>query len=70
MHTTLTKRQIEVLNLIAEGKSSQQAADVLYVGKRTVDYHLDQIYKRLFVQNRVQAIRAGTRLGLITEVTQ
>lgn len=61
----LTKREIEVLSLIAQGHSSKEAADALYVSKRTVDFHLANIYDKLQVNNRVQAFRAATRLGLI-----
>lgn len=61
----LTKREIEVLSLIAQGNSSKEAADTLYVSKRTVDFHLANIYDKLQVNNRVQAFRAATRLGLI-----
>lgn len=61
----LTKREIEVLSLIAQGHSSKEAADSLYVSKRTVDFHLANIYDKLQVNNRVQAFRAATRLGLI-----
>ena len=61
----LTKREIEVLSLIAQGNSSKEAADALYVSKRTVDFHLANIYDKLQVNNRVQAFRAATRLGLI-----
>lgn len=61
----LTKREIEVLSLIAQGCSSKEAADALYVSKRTVDFHLANIYDKLQVNNRVQAFRAATRLGLI-----
>ncbi|CAN5539678.1 hypothetical protein BH11ARM2_BH11ARM2_38830 [soil metagenome] len=61
----LTKREIEVLTLIAQGCSSKETADQLYVSKRTVDFHLANIYDKLQVNNRVQAFRAATRLGLI-----
>jgi DNA-binding CsgD family transcriptional regulator len=61
----LTKREIEVLSLIAQGHSSREAAEALYVSKRTVDFHLANIYDKLKVNNRVQAFRAATRLGLI-----
>ena len=61
----LTKREIEVLSLIAQGHSSKEAADVLFVSKRTVDFHLANIYDKLQVNNRVQALRMATRLGLI-----
>jgi len=61
----LTKREIEVLTLVIEGKSSKEVADMLYVSKRTVDFHLANIYEKLQVTNRVQAFRRAARLGLI-----
>lgn len=61
----LTRREIEVLSLIAQGHSSKEAAETLFVSKRTVDFHLANIYDKLEVNNRVQASRAATRLGLI-----
>ncbi len=61
----LTHREIEVLSLIAQGHSSKEAAESLYVSKRTVDFHLANLYDKLQVNNRVQAFRAATRLGLI-----
>lgn len=61
----LTKREIEVLTLVIEGKSSKEAADMLFVSKRTVDFHLANIYDKLQVTNRVQAFRRAARLGLI-----
>jgi len=61
----LTKRELEVLSLVIEGKSSKEVADMLYVSKRTVDFHLANIYDKLQVTNRVQAFRRATRLGLI-----
>jgi len=61
----LTKRELEVLTLVIEGKTSKDVADALYVSKRTVDFHLANIYDKLQVSNRVQAFRRATRLGLI-----
>lgn len=61
----LTKREIQVLSLIAQGHSNKEAADTMAVSKRTVDFHLANIYDKLQVNNRVQAFRAATRLGLI-----
>jgi DNA-binding CsgD family transcriptional regulator len=61
----LTKREIEVLSLIAQGRSSQEVADTLFVSKRTVDFHLANIYEKLNVTNRVQAFRRAAQLGLI-----
>ncbi len=62
---TLTPTQVKVLALIAQGCTSQEAADRMVISKRTVDFHLANIYERLRVRNRIQAIRAATRLGLI-----
>lgn len=67
MHNVkLTKREIDVLTLVIEGKSSKEVADMLYVSKRTVDFHLANIYQKLDVTNRVQAFREATRRGLIS----
>ena len=61
----LTPTEIKVLSLIGRGFSSKEAAERLIVSKRTVDFHLANIYEKLLVNNRVQALRAATRLGLI-----
>ena len=62
----LTKREIEVLSLVLEGKSSREVADSLFCSKRTVDFHLARIYDKLQVTNRVQAMHRATMLGLVT----
>ena len=61
---SLTKREIEVLSLVLEGKSSREVAVALYCSKRTVDFHLTRIYEKLQVSNRVQAMRRAALLGL------
>lgn len=61
----LTKREIEILSLISEGHSSKEAADKLVCSKRTVDFHLANIYDKLRVHNRIQAYRAACQLGLV-----
>ena len=61
----LTHREIEVLSLVVSGKSSREVADTLFVSKRTVDFHLANVYDKLDVSNRVQAFRRATRFGLI-----
>ncbi|MHB9036169.1 MAG: helix-turn-helix domain-containing protein [Armatimonadota bacterium] len=62
---SLTKREVEVLSLVLEGKSSREAAADLVCSKRTVDFHLARIYDKLQVTNRVQAMRRATLLGLV-----
>jgi len=61
----LTKRQHEVLSLMAEGKSDREIADALFVSPRTVHFHLYKAYGKLGVSNRVQAFRQAIALGLI-----
>jgi ATP/maltotriose-dependent transcriptional regulator MalT len=61
----LTRREIEILSLIVEGHSSKKVAELLFVSKRTVDFHLDNIYEKLQVSNRMQALQRATRLGLL-----
>lgn len=61
----LSKRELEVLQLISEGRSSQEAADRLYLSKKTINFHLDNIYRKLQVNNRMQAYRRALELGVI-----
>ncbi len=61
----LTKREVEILSLIIEGLSSKNIADQLFISKRTVDFHLDNVYQKLQVSNRMQAIHLARRMGLI-----
>jgi len=58
----LTKREAEVLRLIARGMTSSEAARALFLSKKTVDYHLSKIYTKLRVSNRIQAFREVVRL--------
>lgn len=65
-HETLTNREVQVLALILEGRSSKEVAQSLYLSKRTVDFHLARIYEKLNVTNRLQAIRRAAELGLVS----
>ncbi|MCX8052201.1 MAG: helix-turn-helix transcriptional regulator [Armatimonadetes bacterium] len=55
----LSPREREVLDMIAAGLSSRDTARSLFCSKRTVDYHLYSIYRKLGVSNRVQAVLAA-----------
>lgn len=52
----LTKREIEVLNSLAEGNSYQEIANVLFISHETVKQHLKNIYRKMNVKNKIQAI--------------
>ena len=61
----LTQRQVEVLQLLANGKSTSEIADALHISKTTVRNHIAHLLTILGVHTRIQAIMAGNRLGLI-----
>ncbi|GEM_PF-1894354 len=61
----LTAREREVLEQISFGYSSKEAADNLFVSKRTIDFHLANIYAYLGADNRTQAARIARSRGLI-----
>ena len=61
----LTERQLEVLQLLAEGKSTDQIADELVLSKTTVRNHIAHILANLGVHTRVQAVIVGSQAGLI-----
>jgi PAS domain S-box-containing protein len=61
----LTQRQVQVLQLLADGKSTAEIAGTLHISKTTVRNHIAHLLATLGVHTRIQAIMAGTRLGLI-----
>ncbi len=61
----LTGREIDILRLIAKGLSNGEAASVLRLSRATVRTHLEHIYDKLDVTNRVEAVTEGMRKGLI-----
>lgn len=63
--TTLTKRETEVLTLVADGLSNQAIGRRLYLTEGTIKSHLARIYTKLGVDSRTAAIASATQLGLI-----
>ena len=62
---SLTERELECLQIVAKGLSNTEAASVLGLSKATVRTHLEHIYQKLDVGNRVEAVTEGLRQGLI-----
>jgi DNA-binding NarL/FixJ family response regulator len=61
----LTERELEILQIIAKGLSNNEAAKVLSLSKATIRTHLEHIYQKLDVTNRVEAVTEGIRQGII-----
>jgi DNA-binding NarL/FixJ family response regulator len=61
----LTKRELEILQLVAEGHSNGELARTLWVTEQTVKFHLSNIYRKLNVANRTEASRWAQLNGLL-----
>ncbi len=63
--SVLTRREKEILQLIAAEYSSQEIADKLFISKRTVDNHRMNMFIKLDVKNAARLVKKGIDLGLI-----
>ncbi len=61
----LTRRELEILRLVAEGHSNTQLAKMLWVTEQTVKFHLSNVYRKLDVSNRTEASRWAQLHGLL-----
>jgi len=61
----LTRRELEVLGLLADGLTNREVADVLVIAVPTVKTHVRNIYRKLGVSKRLQAVHRARTLGLI-----
>jgi DNA-binding NarL/FixJ family response regulator len=63
----LTNRELEVLRQAASGKTNKQIGDVLFISARTVQGHLQNIYQKLGVSSRTQAVTTALKHGLLPD---
>ncbi|MFB5267109.1 response regulator [Paenibacillus enshidis] len=63
-HADLTEREMEVLRLLAQGKSNQDIADELIIGIKTVKFHVTNLLAKLGVEDRTQAAIYAYKNGL------
>jgi DNA-binding CsgD family transcriptional regulator len=61
----LTPREMEVIQLLAEGLSNKEIAQLLFISPRTVNFHLDNIYSKLGVSSRTEAAIYALRQGWV-----
>jgi ATP/maltotriose-dependent transcriptional regulator MalT len=61
----ITKRELEILDLIAQGLSNREIADKLFVSENTVKTHSSRLFDKLSARRRTQAVQIGKELGLI-----
>jgi two-component system NarL family response regulator len=64
---SLTSRQAEVLQLVAQGLTNKEIAAALIITERTVKYHMSEILQKLHLQNRAQVIAYAVRTGLVSD---
>lgn len=65
LHEDLTNRELEILLLMAEGKTNQEIADDLFIALKTVKTHVSNILGKLEVQDRTQAVIYAFKHGLV-----
>ncbi len=68
--TTLTDREAQVLNLLAQGKSNKEIASYLQIAEDTVKSHIRHILTKLGVQSRTQAVILAIRQGLVASAAR
>ncbi|MBZ0280750.1 MAG: LuxR C-terminal-related transcriptional regulator [Anaerolineae bacterium] len=61
----LSQRELDVLNLIAQGKTNHAIAEALIISEGTVKTHIKHIFRKLSVQNRTQAVARARQLSLV-----
>ena len=66
----LTRRELEILQLVSEGHSNAQLARMLWVTEQTVKFHLSNIYRKLDVANRTEASRWAQLHGLLQPASE
>ena len=61
----VTRRELEILALIANGMSNREIAEKLFVSENTVKTHSSRLFDKLSAKRRTQAVQIGKELGLI-----
>ena len=62
---SITRRELEILELIAQGMSNREIAEKLYVSENTVKTHSSRVFDKLGARRRTQAVQLGKEFGLL-----
>ena len=62
---SITPRELEILELIAQGMSNREIAEKLFVSENTVKTHSSRVFDKLGARRRTQAVQLGKQLGLL-----
>ncbi len=65
IRSSLSKQELKVLNLIADGKSNKEIADMLYIAETTVKSHVSNILMKFNAKRRTEAVKVGKELSII-----
>ncbi|MFY0631988.1 MAG: response regulator transcription factor [Flavobacteriaceae bacterium] len=65
IHSDLTSRELEVLTLLAKGKSYRSIAEILFISTNTIKFHIKNIYDKLQVKSKEEAIDKANNQNLI-----
>jgi ATP/maltotriose-dependent transcriptional regulator MalT len=61
----ITRRELEVLELIAQGMSNREIAEKLFVSENTIKTHSSRVFDKLGARRRTQAVQLGKEFGLL-----
>ncbi len=61
----LTRREIEILHLLALGLRNLEIAEKLFLSEKTVDHHISSVLSKLGAKSRLDAVRKASQLGLL-----
>ncbi len=64
-YETLTEREQEIMRLIAEGRSTKDVAQQLFISQKTVENHRANIFGKLNIHSTMELVRYAARYGLI-----
>ena len=64
----LTRREVEILRLVAEGRTNREVAQLAWVTEQTVKFHLASIYKKLGIHSRAEAMVWAAANGMTADV--